>query len=216
MWNYTQTYLREEKNVHQLLYVYAPNAPANEWQVAYEEYYPGDDLVDIVGFDRYAYQYDYPAGLLADCQKVANFSRHHDKIAAIAETGIKDGIQDVTDPMWYMNNFTNVIMNDPLGMCSDVVYSLTWFNRHKKWYWVPNWGQTTWPGFKAFHESEYSMFADDAEWGRLRHLYGYSTSAFTPTSTPTTPAPSAAPTSSAPTGKPSVPPTHAPSTRKAG
>ena len=50
MWNYTQTYLREEKNVHQLLYVYAPNAPANEWQVAYEEYYPGDDLVDIVGF----------------------------------------------------------------------------------------------------------------------------------------------------------------------
>ena len=217
MWNYTQTYLRDEKDVHQLLYVYAPNAPANGWEEAYEEYYPGDDLVDIIGFDRYGYQDGYPAGLLADCQKVTNFSRHHNKIAAIAETGITGGIQDVTDPMWYMNNFTNVIMNDPLNMCQDVVYSLTWFNRHAKWYWVPNWGQSTWPGFKAFHESEYSMFADDTTWHTLRNTFGYSTAAFSPTSSPTTPAPTNDPTfepsyspTPSPTDAPSVSPTSEP------
>ena len=94
--------MREEKGVHNLLYVYAPNDPTNEdtWDIAYEEYYPGDDLVDIVAFDRYSTQAEYPDHLQEDCRAVANFSRYHDKVAAISETGILDGIQDVTDPMW--------------------------------------------------------------------------------------------------------------------
>ena len=123
-------------------------------------------------------------------------------------------------PPRYMNNFSDVIFGDETGLCWDMVYSLTWFNRHKGWYWVPNPGQTTWPGFKAFHESDHSMFADDARWKSLRETYGYSPLAFAPSQAPTIPAPSVGPTqeptdgpTAEPTSKPSVEPTPEPTAK---
>merc|ERR1711988_1450570 len=90
----------------------------------------------------------------------------------------------------------------------DMVYSLTWSNRHKGWYWVPNWGQTTWPGFKAFHESDRSIFADDSRWISVRETYGYSPLAMAPSQSPTAPIPTVTPGS--PTTMPIPVPTAAP------
>jgi len=185
MWKYTQEYLREKKQVHNLLYVYAPDAPSDRWEDAYENYYPGDDVVDIIGFDRYADQASYPEKLLADCQAVAHFAREHNKLSAIAETGILDGIQYVTDPNWFIDNFTNIIMQDERGLCQDMVYSLTWKNTHKKDYWVPVGGETTWPGFKEMVHSEYVLFANDPGWIRVRNQFGYSPLALVPSPEPT-------------------------------
>ena len=36
------------------------------------------------------------------------------KVVALGETGIADGIQGVTNKTWFMHDFVNILMNDPL------------------------------------------------------------------------------------------------------
>ena len=52
VFKYTVEYLRDIKDVHNLLYVYGPGSEATTMQ-EYEERYPGDEFVDMVGFDTY-------------------------------------------------------------------------------------------------------------------------------------------------------------------
>ena len=51
LWIMTVEYLRDKKNVHNLLYAYSPSETKNEAE--YLERYPGDEYVDIVGYDCY-------------------------------------------------------------------------------------------------------------------------------------------------------------------
>lgn len=205
-WKYTQGYLRDVKDIHQLLYVYAPASPSDKWDI-YMDYYPGDDYVDIIGYDRYDSQGGFPSKLLADCRLINSFARERGKVAALAETGITAGIQDVTNPRWFMDNFTHVIMDDEEDICQDTVYALTWINKHKNDYWVPIGGETTYPSFKEFVDSKYSVFANDLEWTHLRRYFGYSPLALSPSPAPTsppTPGPTPGPTIPAPSSQPSL------------
>lgn len=52
VFRYTVEYLRDEKGVHNLLYVYGPGSEAATL-AEYGERYPGDAFVDMVGFDTY-------------------------------------------------------------------------------------------------------------------------------------------------------------------
>ena len=52
VYKYTVEYLRDKKEVHNFLYLYGPGSEA----VSEEEYgirYPGDEYVDVIGFDMY-------------------------------------------------------------------------------------------------------------------------------------------------------------------
>ena len=51
LWRYTIHYLRNEKNIHNLLYAF--NTDKFSSGDEYLERYPGDDLIDILGFDIY-------------------------------------------------------------------------------------------------------------------------------------------------------------------
>ena len=50
-WREMVTYLRDGRGLHNLLWVFCPNTPSDSW--TWGSYYPGDDFVDVVGFDRY-------------------------------------------------------------------------------------------------------------------------------------------------------------------
>jgi mannan endo-1,4-beta-mannosidase len=52
LWRMTVEYLRDTKNVHNMLYSFSPSEINDE--AHYLERYPGDDYVDVVGFDCYA------------------------------------------------------------------------------------------------------------------------------------------------------------------
>ena len=52
LWKYTFEYLTVERNLDNLLWVYAPNTPSPGVQPA-THYYPGDQYVDVVGLDYY-------------------------------------------------------------------------------------------------------------------------------------------------------------------
>ena len=51
LYHFTESYLRDIKNVHNLLYAY--NTDRFYSKEEYLERYPGDEWVDIIGFDIY-------------------------------------------------------------------------------------------------------------------------------------------------------------------
>jgi len=50
LWRFTVEYLRDEKDLHHLLYAYSPDRSSRE---GYLRYYPGDAYVDVLGYDDY-------------------------------------------------------------------------------------------------------------------------------------------------------------------
>ncbi|MBN2049649.1 MAG: hypothetical protein JW760_04335 [Spirochaetales bacterium] len=55
LWRYWHRYLTEERNLHNLLFVYSPSPVSSEklFKQGPEVYYPGDSWVDITGLDLY-------------------------------------------------------------------------------------------------------------------------------------------------------------------
>ncbi len=90
IYRYTVEYLRDEKGVHNLLYIYGPGSEA-ETQADYAERYPGDSWVDMVGFDMYNTAPDPNSGWMASFEKelalVSQFAQDHGKLVAVTETG---------------------------------------------------------------------------------------------------------------------------------
>jgi len=85
LWRYTVTYLRDTKNIHHLLYAYSTDRFASSED--YLERYPGDDLIDLLGFDLYDRGPGYSA-TLGDCAKmITKIGTKKGKIVAVTEAG---------------------------------------------------------------------------------------------------------------------------------
>jgi len=85
LWRFTVKYLRETKNIHHLLYSYSTDRFNSKEE--YLERYPGDDIIDLVGFDLYDRGPDY-AATLGNCAKmVTEIAAEKGKIAAGTEAG---------------------------------------------------------------------------------------------------------------------------------
>ncbi len=96
VFKYTVEYLRDEKDVHNLLYVYGPGAEAANVE-EYAERYPGDGYVDMVGFDMY---HDNPTqsdafitNFTKELSVVESFAKTHGKLVAVTETGVRHDVQ---------------------------------------------------------------------------------------------------------------------------
>ncbi len=90
VYKYTVEYLRDTKDVHNILYVYGPGSEAASVE-EYAERYPGDDYVDMVGFDMY---HSNPTdgdtwfdSFKAELKVVDDFAKAHNKLIAVTETG---------------------------------------------------------------------------------------------------------------------------------
>lgn len=141
IYRYTVEYLRDEKNIHNLIYVYGPGSEAATIK-EYEARYPGDAYVDMVGFDMYNSDpgednrawYD---GFQKELDLVCQFAREHNKLAAVTETGVATSQADKGDSQtalhitgnqqknWYQNVLEMVSK-------SDASYYLLWANFSKK------------------------------------------------------------------------------------
>merc|ERR1712070_1106966 len=127
--------------------------------LTFNDWYPGNEYVDIIGFDRYSKESEYKFNMLADCRVAVNHSKTLGKIVGLAETGISDGIQDVTSSKWFMKEFLEVITQDDL--CHHLSYALTFAN------------QPTHEGFLEMYRSNSSIFAGDNRWNELIAGYGF-------------------------------------------
>lgn len=150
LFRYTIHYLQKEKNIHNFLYAYSPNGPFAD-EEEYLSRYPGDDFIDIIGFDMY---HDRPAAsdkwidtLTAACRQVCAVARDHHKVAAVTEAGLRmldtapdgkeyEGLAPTGNPRpdWFMECL-EAVTGDSLA--SEIAYFLVWSNFSKNQFWTP-------------------------------------------------------------------------------
>ncbi|MDO5409608.1 MAG: glycosyl hydrolase [Lachnospiraceae bacterium] len=139
VYKYTVEYLRDEKDVHNMLYLYGPSSEAASME-EYEVRYPGDEYVDMVGFDMYNIK--APADNSAwydsfekELQIVNDFAKTHNKLVAVTETGAANDPQPGENQTallktgneardWY-NKVMEIVSK------SDASYYLLWANFSK-------------------------------------------------------------------------------------
>ncbi|MDD3320981.1 MAG: glycosyl hydrolase [Paludibacter sp.] len=149
LYRMTVKYLRDTKQIHNLLYAFSPADVATEQE--YIERYPGDEWVDIVGFDTYAYGTEakdidlYKQKMTVGLSIVTKYATQTSKIPIMAETGM-EGIK-VTD------YFTKVLL--PIIQSYKISYVLFWrnaFNNPNHFY-VPYVGHASAADFKKLTET---------------------------------------------------------------
>jgi len=156
LWQFTINYLRDERNIHHVLYAYSPSDPA--FSGGYEARYPGNDYVDIVGFDSYA-TILYEMFLLANAQLVVEFAEANDKVAALTEFGVSGGVQFADRPDWFTTTFLQTLQEDEIAR--KLAYAHTWRNERPNHHWVPLPEEATHTDFVAFFEDEFTVFEND-------------------------------------------------------
>ncbi len=170
LFRFTVDYLRNEKNIHHLLYAFSPDRSRLVMNdSAYENYhygYPGDDYVDIIGLDNYGdvgrsggsdspeMQREY---FINSLKLITQIAKEKDKVAALTETGL----EGVTNEKW----FTEIILN-PIKENDDTIdiaWVLVWRNANTKHHYAPYKGHKSVPDFVDFEEDELTFFANDVE-----------------------------------------------------
>jgi arylsulfatase A-like enzyme/beta-mannanase len=160
LWQLTINYLRKEKGVHNMLVAYSPAKPSITEALTYSMY-PGNDYVDIIGFDDYQEDDALKSLILEDARFVCEWADKNNKVAAITETGIRKGLQNSTNPDWFNSGFYDMIKDDPIG--KNVAYALTWMNTSPDSYWVPLPGQPFYEGFIEFYNDSTTFFLNDID-----------------------------------------------------
>jgi len=128
------TYLRDVKQIHNVLYSFAPD---NSYTQAngYLTRYPGDGYVDILGMDNYS---DFGSnqgqqGVTRANEKLimlSNLAQQKNKIAALTETGYQVSSSSPAIPNWFSNHlFTAITNQNPR-----IAYVLFWNNTQNAYY----------------------------------------------------------------------------------
>ena len=160
IWRFTIHYLRETKKLNNLIIVY--NTADFKSKEEFLEYYPGDDVVDVLSFDKY--QYTNPvtdSSFITEVQnqlKIMNeVAVEHQKPMAIAETGY----EQIPYENWWTKTLTEAIGNYKIS------FVLLWRNHgwqeqeKKMHYYAPYKGQLSEKDFMEFYNSPKTFFQKD-------------------------------------------------------
>ncbi|AYL94100.1 glycoside hydrolase family 26 protein [Mucilaginibacter celer] len=148
VWQFTISYLRDKKKLHNLLVVYS--AADFESEEEFLERYPGDDYVDFIGFDNYCTTSvaSYQTKLDKRLGIVDAIAQKHHKLSCLPETGY-EGIP--MDNWW-----TNVLL--PTLKKHKVSYVMAWRNGNEHHYYVPFPGQQSAVDFVRFFNNPNVIF----------------------------------------------------------
>lgn len=149
LWHFTIDYLRNIRHLHNLLIVYSAADFSNEND--YLERYPGDDYVDILGFDTYCYNSvpAYARQLDRQLGIQALIAAEHHKPDCIAETGY----QGIPQADWW----TAVLLPE-LKKYPKTSFVLVWRNWKKEHHYAPYPGDTSSDDFRKFEKNSNIIF----------------------------------------------------------
>lgn len=177
LWRYTVEYMRDVKGVDNFLYAYSPNGHFTD-ETDYLSRYPGDDYVDLLGFDMYNDKPQYDSGwmeaTLQDARIVAKIAADKGKVSAFTETGPRwngsDGLALTGNSMpdWY-NVLHETLTMDPIA--KNLAYMMVWRNQAKNGgapshFWVPFKGDSEYGdhemlyNFVELYNEDTMLFAD--------------------------------------------------------
>lgn len=151
LYKYTVTYLRDVKQVHNVLFAWSPDrGAATEEQ--YLAYYPGNDYVDVLGTDQYE-DLKKASGITTASNKlkiISDYAIKNNKIAALTETGLAN----LTTSDWY----TEILLKAMTQQKIELSYALVWYNGGD--YYTPIKGQPAEGDFIKFKNNPTMVFGD--------------------------------------------------------
>jgi beta-mannanase len=167
LWHFTVSYLRDTKNIHQLLYAYNTDRFSSK-----EEYllkYPGDDWVDVMGFDIYQRKGGAEGNgiFIKDADTMLTMleeiAREKNKIPALTEFGYAQ----VPDSSWWTNVLFKALEQHKIS------YALAWRSAGYKSsgeveYYLPFKGQVSEKDFIKFYNEPKTLFQKEVT---KEHLY---------------------------------------------
>jgi mannan endo-1,4-beta-mannosidase len=177
LWRYTVEYLRDVKGVTSFLYAYSPGGGFGGVDDVYLRTYPGDQYVDVLGYDSYdasttADSSAWLNGVVQDLGMIADLADAKGKISAFTEFGLANGAlkPNGQNPnlTWY-TDVLDAIKADPRASRS--AYMPTWANFDPNGVGAytpyPEYGELEahelLPDFQAYAADPYSYFASDLD-----------------------------------------------------
>lgn len=153
LWKFTVSYLRDSLNIHNLIYAYSPDGQFDD----YTERYPGDDYVDLLGFDYY-FRANLDQSIRTFTKKLimlTDLAKAKNKVAILSETGY----EGIPDPEWHTKAILTPIKNNQNRI--KIAYVLTWRNANKKHHYAPYPGHASEKDFKTFYNDTSTIFLND-------------------------------------------------------
>jgi len=158
LYQFTVSYLRDTKQVHNLLYAF--NTDRFKDEAEYLERFPGTEWVDIIGFDIYQRGKDNEQ-FIRDMDKslsvLEKLAAEKNKIPALTEFGYGS----LPDSTWWTKVLLPSIGNHKIA------YALAWRNAGRSAqgryeYYVPFKGEPSAGDFYNFYKNERTLFQDEA------------------------------------------------------
>ena len=146
LWRYTVSFLRDNKNIHNILYAYNTDRVTTLEQ--YMKGYPGDDIIDMLSLDMYDRGEQFGGELDTALGFVTKEAISRNKLTALSETGERRGMNN-----WWSSVLLPVVSKYPVG------YVLTWRDAyHTKLSVSGNPVQSFIEDFKDFYNSPRTLF----------------------------------------------------------
>lgn len=172
LYRFTVDYLRDQKGLHNLIYVFSPDRSRielSQFETDYLYGYPGDAYVDVIGLDDYRDAGEpstevptavHQANLTASLKHLVQLARAKNKIAALSETGSNK----VAMADFWTQRLLQPIVSDPDAM--EIAYALVWRNantaREKtEQFYGPYAGQASAADFVKFYQSPVVMLESE-------------------------------------------------------
>ena len=168
LWQYTVEYLRDELNVHNLLYAFSPDGGQISNVKPYKYRYPGDEYVDILGLDFY---FDSGAATEIDrfighVEASVALADSLGKVAAVTEIGDRDALQ--------INKWHTKVVLDPIKqneLASKIAYLSTWRNESIEHHFAPFPGHSSEIDFLEFYSDTSTIFLNNMVKGISDNIY---------------------------------------------
>jgi mannan endo-1,4-beta-mannosidase len=155
LWEFTVDYLVNIKNVNNIVFAFSPDRFYTT--TSYLQRYPGDNYIDIFGFDDYG-DVSNSSGiptLLSQLRLLVEMAEQRNKIPALTETGL----EGVTNPKWFTQFMLTPINNDPVAR--RIAYQAVWRNANTTHHYAPYPGHASVPDFMDFYNDPWTIFIDD-------------------------------------------------------
>ncbi len=154
-YRYAVDYIKARSNL--VVFAWSPNSQIQT------TYYPGDNYVDVVGFDIYE---PNTKDLKTKLIELSTFALQHNKVAALTETGYRNNYINTAPGFW-----NDVILEAIKQGGSDIriAWVLSWFNApwhsEQSQLFIPdaNSPQNAKDKFKAFKEDASTLFLDEVK-----------------------------------------------------
>lgn len=168
LWRFTVDYLKNKKNLHHLIYSFSPDRGRFDMADVKKSYlygYPGDEYVDLLGYDNYMdvgiswnkkTQPEQLADLVKGLRVLSDLAKEKKKVAALTETGQ----ESLTNANW----FTQTILT-PLKQNPDIKLSffMVWRNANTKHHYAPYPGHPSVDDFVVFYKDPLTLFEGDIQ-----------------------------------------------------